>query len=777
MVSALVLCPTRASIFVLAFEYFLWFHISWPAAFGLENMDIPISFANDGEGDANYEKDMSDMDISAVSERFPNRPGSTSYTGSHTLEECSVCDEKLPAPDPHFTVAGYQGNKGSSEISMRFPNDDTDCCRINDIQANCTSCNLTAVPTTLPPFITRLLLGHNALTTESLFEGPFKIYPRLRVLSLSTNQITYLPHGAFDGLPSLVCLCLQFNDIKMDQSLNSSWVFQPLNNSLVYLRLNGFNRNTTNVNLMYPSYALSFLSKLKYLFIDGIPLSRFENPQRQITSLTHLVMAGFRYGYCNLTGLQSEAFEFDTLSHLDIGECQLDGRYVNRSAFENLYRLQSLTISNNFQLGIQTVGELMYSFRNSRFLKDLIMDRINPRFSPCIVIYKNTLRHLQNTRLEKILAMDNEIEIIEKGALQMLPKTLKVLNMTANKIIFGDYIQDLGYLTGLTDLILDGSEKPYNFPRLYPNDLFSNCMGIFPNLAKSPEMNDSPSTVQQNSEITTIPLPPKLFKVYMSGNGMAYTLHNITFSTTNNLISADLSRNVFEDLYGPIRGLENLAVLKMDYCYIQYISYEFFDFFPSLGILSLYQNQLGKSLAVDENGDIFENLRNLTLLNLAENDIWHLYPPAFKNMAKLKHIDLSENRLGAVQFSLAHMKSLQTLNLKSNQIQTLTPETMAAVDEISKGRKPLWINLSFNPIRCDCDNLKFLEWLTNSGHMNRLRDDYYLCDMVKQPKGYKEVIERLRRECIKHQLLFVVVISATMIAMLAVLIVTAYRFR
>ncbi|RUS74257.1 hypothetical protein EGW08_017976 [Elysia chlorotica] len=727
---------------------------------------------------SNKEKeDLSDK----LYEQLANPDLREESTEEHWFPECLVCDEMLPPPPSQSISAkiSYNGDQELSQFNVPASLSGDDCCKMNGTEADCRNCSLTTIPSTLSPNITVLLLGHNLLTDASIAGGTFKRYPRLTLLSLSSNLITSLADDAFEGLPLLRCLCLQYNNIKMDERLNSSLTFQPLAQSLVYLRLNGFNKNTTNVNLMYPSYAISFLSKLKYLYIDGIPFAKFENPRHLLTNLTHLGMAGFRFGYCNLTGLQSEAFEFNTLTHLDISDCKLQGIYVNNSAFENLQSLQSITINNNFHLGIQTLGDLMHGQRNNKNLKVLTMQRINPRFSPCIAIYKSTLQNLKNTGLEEIYAMDNEIEIIEQGALQMLPKTLKILNLKANKIIFGDYIKDLATLTELTDLMLDGSDEPYHFPEQYPGDFLNNCIRNTVNIAQISKTIDAVKDIHGGiSHTMSIPLPPKLFKIYMSGNGMAYTLNDISFSSPNQLVSADLSRNVFRNIYGPIRGLQNLTILQMDYCDIRYISDEFFDEMPSLAILSLYQNQLGKSLSTDENGDVFKNLKKLKLMNLSENNIYFLHPLVFKNMANIEHIDLSQNRLGKVDFSISHMKSLQGINLKANQIQRLSRETMAEIDDISKGRQFPDINLSFNPISCDCDSLEFLEWLTDRGQLNRTRPgDYYLCNMVKQPNGYGEVIERLRRECIKQDTLFAVVVSATMVAMVAIAIVLAYRFR
>ncbi|RUS74258.1 hypothetical protein EGW08_017977 [Elysia chlorotica] len=688
---------------------------------------------------------------------------------SHWFPECSVCDEKLPAPE----MVSINGDLMSSKSKAQPLQSGVQCCKINGTEADCRNCSLTTIPSTLSPNITVLLLGHNLLTDASISGGAFKRYPRLTLLSLSSNLITSLADDAFEGLPLLRCLCLQYNNIKMDEGLNSSLTFQPLAQSLVYLRLNGINKNTTHVNLMYPSYAIGFLSNLKYLYMDGIPLVRFENPQKKLPKLTHLGLAGFWYGNCNLTGLQSRAFEFNTLTHLDISDCNLKGSFVNRSALENLQSLQNLTISNNYALGIQNVGHLMYSQRNNKNLKVLTMQRINPRFSPCIVIYKSTLENFKNTGLEEIYAMDNKIETIERGALKLLPKTLKLLNLTNNKIIFGDYFKDLGKMKGLTSLILDGSYKSYGFPYKYPTNVLNNCAGHSSSVRETvaPEGDE-------DSYIKSIPVPPNLMELSMYGNEMMYSLNNMTFSKNNNLKTANLRLNVFQYLDGPIKGLEKLEILKMDLCLIKKISCEFFEYFLSLKFLSLNQNQLSETLDADENGCIFQNLTQLIYMDLSLNDLYHLHPLSFKNLVNLKYLNVSQNRIQRVNFSLTHMMNLEILDLQKNQIQSLSPETRFEIDKIREGGAPLLVNLSYNPISCNCDNLSFLEWLSETALADfDFNGAHYYCSMEKQPEGYRETIGQLRRQCIKQEALFGVVISATMIAVLAIVAVLAYRFR
>ena len=91
------------------------------------------------------------------------------------------------------------------------------------------------------------------------------------------------------------------------------------------------------------------------------------------------------------------------------------------------------------------------------------------------MIYRETLKHFSNTSLEKIELPGNNIEMIEEGALQYLPKTLKYLDLGANNINFGAYWRDLATLTNLEYINLGGLsmyQEPHKFPHSFPSKTF-----------------------------------------------------------------------------------------------------------------------------------------------------------------------------------------------------------------------------------------------------------------------------------------------------------------
>ncbi|CAL1536889.1 unnamed protein product [Lymnaea stagnalis] len=651
----------------------------------------------------------------------------------------------------------------------------TSCCRLccYGQVADCGRCNLTEVPQDLPDNITHLLLNYNNITSSALYPGVFVNYSKLLVLQMDSNNLTVLPEGVFYGLSSLIQLSLYNNNILMDSALNGSTVFALLGNTLKILVMNRNNPNTSSEQLMYPDFALSFLTKLTVLHIDGLMNKTFDHGFSNLKNLRNLTLAGFKCGYCNIHLLSNETFQFLTsLHHLNVSDCGIQGKIIENGAFEKLTELRSLDVSHNFDLGLSALGNVMYSFRNSPNLRHLKLQRIGARFAACIVVYKHTLRHFKNTSLEVIEAMDNEIEMIEFGAIQMLPPTLRTLNLTNNRIMFGAYWRDMGYLTRLQSLHLDNVPTRFKFALSFPSKKL-HC--------KPPPNEDGSDVKEESDEPFILPLPPTLTQLTMHSNSLEYQVNNISFSDNNSLEHVDISGNMFNSLIGPITGLHSLKNLSMSSCFIETIKNMFFKTLTSLRYLNLFQNLLGECLY--RNNDIFDPLINLTYLNISFNNLYRLSNGTFKSLRSLEILDLSTNRLGNIHFSIAHMQNLKLLDLHKNQIGSLHKHIRTAINELLAANKTLYVDMRNNPILCDCDNLEFLEWVVETNIFRFPSKDYYCkyvsADQVsvEMPDGYEDEVRKLRRLCKTNVGLFVAVVGATLAVLVSLLGVIMYRLR
>ncbi|XP_055875132.1 toll-like receptor 4 [Biomphalaria glabrata] len=660
-------------------------------------------------------------------------------------------------------------------------------CETHKLLAYCFKTKLSGIPQDLPRNISYLVLQHNELNDTALYPRVFANYSDLEVLEIKHNYITALPAGVFEGLNKLVSLNLQRNRIAMDSQLNDSQVFSPLGRTLTTLILNGNNPNTTNPDLKYPDFALSYLPNLSNLALDGLRNKVFGRYFRALKKLTNLTLAGYYPGSCRMTALKNDTFRHVIhVKYLNISECGITGSFVEKDAFAPLTQLVFLDLTNNFELGLEAVGDMMYGLRNSKSIHRLKIERIVSRFTPCVVVYGHTLRYFWNTSIQVIEAMYNEIEMIEQKALLKLPPTLRSLNLTNNKIMFGSYWKDMGQLINLENLHLDGFFMPVEFPYIFPDRRF-HCQTP-QSIDKEVTDNEKQGSCgdqfwEDNQTDFKLPLPPVLKRMTMRSFSMAYVVTNITFCPNNALEYVDVSSNNFPKLIGPVTGLVNLKVLNLSSSYIETISAKFFNNLTSLEHLSLFQNLLGDCLNNDKNGLIFSQLTDLKVLNLSFNNLYYLGWGVFQGQADIEVIDLSVNRLDHITFNVTHMRKLRHLDLHKNDIQTLPTGLTDHISSLLERGVNVTLDMRQNPISCGCENLDFLQWVVNTRVFG---SDLYLyyCKFPDsdravrvEPGGYEDVVKRLVHSCSSQAVLYTVVSCVTLLIMLILLAAVIYRFR
>ncbi|XP_032090105.1 toll-like receptor 5 [Thamnophis elegans] len=129
--------------------------------------------------------------------------------------------------------------------------------------------------------------------------------------------------------------------------------------------------------------------------------------------------------------------------------------------------------------------------------------------------------------------------------------------------------------------------------------------------------------------------------------------------------------------------------------------------FPQLSALQMLSlgNQLGDPLYVGEKA--FENVSNITFLDLGGNRNLSLHPKAFQGLTKLKmlHLDTSGFDNGILEKGyFQDLLSLETLDLRGNRLRRLSP------DPTFQGLKKLSVlQLKLNQIGAICgDDLQYL---------------------------------------------------------------------
>ena len=130
---------------------------------------------------------------------------------------------------------------------------------------------------------------------------------------------------------------------------------------------------------------------------------------------------------------------------------------------------------------------------------------------------------------------------------------------------------------------------------------------------------------------------------------------------------------------------------------------------------------LEKNTLVNSNGDIFQGLRNLRQLVLADNKIGSIEAKSFLPLTNLLKLDLSRNTLTEINAGMFQgLHKLQTLDVSQNKISVIQPKSF---DELEKLKK---LNLENNSLskfdQSVLANLRELKEFNLNG--NRLPDQY-----------------------------------------------------
>lgn len=162
----------------------------------------------------------------------------------------------------------------------------------------------------------------------------------------------------------------------------------------------------------------------------------------------------------------------------------------------------------------------------------------------------------------------------------------------------------------------------------------------------------------------------------------------------------DLSHNLLRQM-----NYSNLAAtqkLYLGHNELAHINIQTFQGMTSLQELDLSQNKLP---ALDK--DLFEHLTNLKLLNLSHNRLDKVsWDYLFRSLDNLATLDLGHNNISDLSESmLQSLGSIQTISLRVNRLQRINPRVFRDVTRLKL------IDLSDNPFDCVCDSLVFRDWL------------------------------------------------------------------
>ncbi|XP_072348107.1 chondroadherin-like protein [Scyliorhinus torazame] len=191
-------------------------------------------------------------------------------------------------------------------------------------------------------------------------------------------------------------------------------------------------------------------------------------------------------------------------------------------------------------------------------------------------------------------------------------------------------------------------------------------------------------------ELTEVPItiPEATKKLDIKGNNINM-IPNGAFLPIPYLTHLNLQKCKIHHLAeGAFRGLGQLTYLNLGFNNIEFIYQETFD-----GLMSLQQLIIDNNRIEEIKPGAFSQLGFLNFLNLEGNLLVYLPPLVFQGLQQIKHLRLSKNMLNNIaDEALAGLWALKRLSLDGNELQYLPTEALSRLKNVARldlGRNPM----------------------------------------------------------------------------------------
>ena len=354
-------------------------------------------------------------------------------------------------------------------------------------KVDCSNTGLTAVPSSLPKQLVFLKLSSNRI--ESVDRNAFSNCSSLKVLDLSSNNISFLPNKLFWNLGnSLTTLRLENNKLNLNPTPS---IFRPLNFSLKILRIQ------KNKKIMHQVF--DGLSSLEELHLDGNIIGGFGNSFSSLNSLKKLKI------FPPLDNITEDTFEnlrqCANLSVLDL--CGTGVKSIDRNSFKPLEHLRSLNLSFNEKLSLENVSMTLDSMSNDT--EELVLSGLIGNGRPTLTLTGQFAKQLGRKKLRNLKLDRNNFIYMDRGFSISL-KHLQQLDISNNR--FSDVFGFIGFffaLTKLTSFSADNqSRRPYSphppFDDSYEEEREKSSLGGDPDPTENPKTKKSSKETQYSKE-------------------------------------------------------------------------------------------------------------------------------------------------------------------------------------------------------------------------------------------------------------------------------------
>ena len=706
-----------------------------------------------------------------------------------------------------IAIAGTQAMLQPTEVSVCKPGPtdrkmEKERCQ-GGYAIRCDNRSLNDVPKTYPKYknaSTLCLLDLSRNNISRIRDYSFVGVSEILQLFLYDNRISQIDSTAFANLTNLLFLNLTNNRLHFPDSFGKG-VFSPLVN-LSYINLK--NNPITSYDGI-PSY-LQPLKNLSNLLISGCYKCKFGEGFENLRQLRKVSLSGTGPDTCNMSVLSNDTFKYlSQISVLFLSSCNI--KSVDTGTFSPLYSMLFLDISYNENLQFEGMRNVLEGLQHpNSSIETLNFNHINEYLEMGTMLKRKHIEPIKNLHKLTLLFLDlNKIEVIEEEVFDLIPNSTERIGMSGNRLTNGQYVKKISNMTHLKSLDLSLQHLNYDpfFNQHFEpwsdsvTETWSNqhtideahsggnnelITPLNPSTGSNWECSECVSQCAHNTKCLCI--PPNLENLTWRKSFLDFQIGRFKICPPSTLKRVDVSFNLISEWTGPVSGLETVESLDLAENYCQKLSLNFFDTFNNLRRLNTSYNFLGQAFSLngENKGKYFKNLTKLELLDLSENRITALPSDIFRHLRNLKYLHLSRNLIGKWSGTL-NAKCLVLMDLSENKLETLPESLRTYLDEIVThnkmcNRSGIQVELSGNPIQCNCESRPFLRWMINSHVQFSPIGGCELSNgqqkFLTDKDSIRDIVKSLDKECFPY---VSVIMSLSMFIVGIALCFAIYRYR
>ncbi|XP_030844051.1 toll-like receptor 3 [Strongylocentrotus purpuratus] len=617
----------------------------------------------------------------------------------------------------------HDGDSAMSSITLDMDKSFRACDQNLELKrAFCSYRGLNTVPQNLSEDIELLRLSSNNIT--KLLNSSFEVYPLINSLDISHNDIRVIEVAAFYPLKGLMYLDLSYNR-RLVFPTTGVFVMSP-QLSILDLRYSNLKSlpNDTLEWIPYLNYADLSYNRLSFINVSSCGM--VGTVDMTGNQLRHLTARDFTFGChtdtLNLAYNYIQSVDPDVIASLHVRSLVLRGFPLSYEVLAKI--ILGISKSDIEQLTIiySSVGAFPKGFFDP--LRDSSLSVLDFNRNELKNLYPLVFSNL--TKLKQFSFSFNELPIgeIQPDFFEGM-NALKVLAINNNRVrqinpnnqtwtvdlsefnLSGNLFTKISAavfrgLGNLTFLDMSSNIHLYSFEltafsgldniqTIYLNGSNILVMELYAPLLRSLSLNSLGSGLHSFRPGILFQYLQSLHNLDMIASKLV--LYDILNATANaslfdglfNLKHLDLSSNYFPILQsGIFQQLSVAQELNLDYCKIT-------NLHPF----------------------VFSGLESLQKLSLNGNNIQHIHDDVLSGLGQIKSISFDGNRINFLEeLMFSNNWKLTNLSLANNRLTRLSQSTFKPIFS-----SILSLNLSMNPIDCNCDLQWLIDWLNEPIHL------------------------------------------------------------